>query len=294
MPEASRSSAEIAALEARLAALERELAELRAAGAKIMPGERLKLLGPLAGGLAHDFNNLLMIILGNAEIGLMDAAPQSPTEASLEQIRTAALRAAEFCRKMLAYAGRARLELRPANLSSLVSSLRDDLRAAVDTNVALECELDGELPGVEVDASQVKQLLMNLVSNAVEALAGAIVVRTGVMAADQSYLSGLIADRELPSGPYVFLEVADNGHGMNEDTAARICDPLFSTRGKTRGLGMTVAIGIVRAHHGALRVESALGRGATIRVLFPPAASVGHDFRIAPASCQLGAATPRR
>jgi PAS domain S-box-containing protein len=259
----------------------RDITEQKQLEKKIQHAQKLETLGVLAGGIAHDFNNLLMVILGNAEIGLMQAEPGSLTRSTLEQIQTAALRAAELCRQMLAYSGKSRLSTNPLDLSTLVREIGELLRVSVSKKAAIEYDLGDDLPPVEADATQLRQVVMNLITNASDALgdaAGTITLRTGALVADRPYLDSTYADGELPEGLYVFLDVVDDGHGMDDDTVNRIFDPFFSTKTKGRGLGMAAVWGIVRGHQGALRVDSKRGHGTAVRVLFPPSVTALREY----------------
>ncbi|MEE8558403.1 MAG: response regulator, partial [Myxococcota bacterium] len=178
----------------------------------------------------------------------------------------------DLTNQMLAYAGQGRVEIQPLNLSRLVNTIVHLLKVSVSKNAELRCELAEDLPAVEGDAGQLTQVVLNLITNASEALgdkAGVITVRTGVATVDAEYLSRTYLDEPLPEGPYTYLEVRDTGGGMRGETVTKIFDPFFSTKFTGRGLGLAVLLGIVRAHHGAISVESEQGHGSTFRVLFP-------------------------
>ncbi len=240
---------------------------------KLQETQRLESLGVLAGGVAHDFNNLLTVILGNTSLSRMQTADGSAVHSFLDQVDQAALRAADLCRQMLAYAGHGRFVVAPLDLSALVSGSGTLLRSVVSKKATLRLNVAPVLPSVIADAAQVRQILMNLVINASEALddrEGTIVVETGVMHADASYLTAARSFTELSPGSYVFLEVRDNGCGMTAEVQGRIFDPFFSTKFTGRGLGLAAVLGIVRAHGGALRVLSEPGQGTSLRLLLRP------------------------
>jgi PAS domain S-box-containing protein len=244
--------------------------ERRALEEQMRHAQKLESLGVLAGGIAHDFNNLLMGVLGNAGLALSELPSDSSARATVEQIETAALRAAELTNQLLAYAGKGRFVVEPLDLSRLVEEMAHLLSAAISKKAVLRYDLAEELPAVEADATQLRQVAMNLITNASEALgddSGLITVRTGVMEADRAYLAGTWAGDALEPGPYVYLEVADTGGGMDEETRARIFDPFFTTKFTGRGLGLAGVLGIVRSHEGAIRVETEPGRGTTVTVL---------------------------
>jgi PAS domain S-box-containing protein len=240
--------------------------------AQMQQAQKLESLGILAGGIAHDFNNLLTAILGHANLALMDLAPESPARESLREIDKATSRAAELCRQMLAYAGKGRFVVEPINLSRLVEELTRLLHVSISKKVLLRCQLAEGLPAVDADPAQLRQLAMNLVINAADAIGdtdGIITISTGTMQCDEDSLRGGQLSAPPIPGRYVYLEVIDTGCGMDAKTQARIFDPFFTTKFAGRGLGLAAVLGIVRSHQGALKVESELGRGTTFRVLFP-------------------------
>jgi PAS domain S-box-containing protein len=241
---------------------------------QLQHAQKLESLGVLAGGIAHDFNNLLTSILGSAELALLDLDGRHPVRERLAVIRDASVRASELCRQMLAYSGKGSFVVEPVDLSALVDGMRELLRVSVARRAALTSELGADLPTVRADATQLRQILLNLVINASEALgeaAGTVTIRTGVERCDRSVLRSGVLGEELSEGRYVWLEVLDTGCGMDEPTRARIFDPFFSTKFAGRGLGLASALGIVRSHRGTILVDSAPGRGSRFRVLLPAA-----------------------
>ncbi|EDY20647.1 multi-sensor hybrid histidine kinase [Chthoniobacter flavus Ellin428] len=239
---------------------------------KLQEGQKLESLGVLAGGIAHDFNNLLTGILGNASFARMDIPANSPAQPSLEQVEIAAQRAAELCKQMLAYSGKGRFVVQRLDLSSLVRETSDLLQVSISKNCVMKFALAEDLPAINADATQIRQIIMNLVINASEAIgdrSGSISVTTGVMDADRAYLSEAHLSPNIPEGEYAFLEVSDNGTGMTPETRAKIFDPFFTTKFTGRGLGLAAVLGIVRGHSGALKVNSEVGRGTIFKLLLP-------------------------
>jgi PAS domain S-box-containing protein len=239
---------------------------------QMMHAEKLKSLGVLAGGIAHDFNNLLTGILGNVSLA-QDALPlRSPIRAKLERIEEATLRAAELTNQMLAYSGRARFDMRPLDLNRLAGEMIKLLEAVISKKAVLAREFARDLPSIDADATQIRQVLMNLITNASDALgghSGSITVRTGVVEMTPGALELAHAVERLPAGTYVDLSVSDTGMGMDEATRERIFDPFFSTKFTGRGLGLAAVLGIVRGHRGAIEVKSAPGSGTTVKLLIP-------------------------
>ena len=239
---------------------------------RLIEAQKLESLGVLAGGIAHDFNNLLTGVLGYAGLIRRELPPGSSLEELVNGVENSAMRAAELCKQMLAYAGRGRFVIESVDLSGLVRESERLLRMSIGTKAALGLELGGDLPRVEGDAAQLRQVLIGLVANASESLGpqgGLITVATGLVRVDGDYFNGAHLSPKLPAGAYVYLDVTDTGCGMDADTRARIFDPFFSTKFTGRGLGLAAALGIVRSHKGALKVRSAPGEGSSFRLLLP-------------------------
>jgi len=252
--------------------LKRVERERRQLEAQMQHAQKLESLGVLAGGIAHDFNNLLVGVLGNAGLALMELPPESPARQSIEQIEAAARRAAELCKQMLAYSGKGRFVIQPLNLSSLVREMGHLLQAAIPKRITLKYDFAGDLPAVEGNANELRQVIMNLITNAAEAIGGEmgiITIRTGLLEADREYFITTYLAEDVPSGTYVCLEVSDTGCGMDEETKARIFDPFFTTKFTGRGLGLAAVLGIVRGHGGAIKIYSEPDRGTTFKVLLP-------------------------
>jgi PAS domain S-box-containing protein len=249
---------------------------------KLLETQKLESLGILAGGIAHDFNNLLTAMLGNACLARLDLPVGSGAHASLGEIEQAAQRAAELCKQMLAYAGRGRFVVQTLDLSALIDDAAPLLRASVAKNAGLRFELAARLPAVQADATQLRQILMNLVINASDALGGSpgtITLATGQLRGDHAYFSGARLAPPVPDCDYVFLEVSDTGCGMTPATIAKIFDPFFSTKFTGRGLGLAAVLGIVRGHRGSIKVYSEPGRGTTFRLLLPACEEAAEDLR---------------
>ena len=239
--------------------------------------QKLESLGVLAGGIANDFNNLLTGVLGNASLAMAQLSSGSPVRGRLHQIETAALRAAELTRQLLAYSGRGRFIVEAFSLNDLLQEMVYLLDTVVSRNARLKWHLAPSLPAVEGDETQIRQVVMNLMTNASDAIGsrdGIITISTGTVVADRVYLATTYLDDALPDGDYVYLEITDDGIGMDEDTVDRIFDPFFTTKFTGRGLGLAAVLGIVRGHQGAVKVFSELGQGTTVRVLLPASAKI--------------------
>jgi PAS domain S-box-containing protein len=235
--------------------------------------QKLESLGVLAGGIAHDFNNLLTPILGAAGLGLRELPADSPLREYFRKIQAAAARAAALTNQMLAYAGQRTLRVERLDLSTLVAEMQELLAASGSGKTPFDLYLAGDLPAVEGEAAQISQVIMNLVTNAVESLrdgTGRIAIRTGTVIVEAPLSTALFAE-SMTTGRHVYFEVADAGCGMEAETCARIFEPFFTTKFTGRGLGLAAVAGIVRAHRGAIEVESEPGRGTRFRILFPAA-----------------------
>jgi len=251
----------VAAVESRIA-LERRLLE----------SQRLESLGLMAGGVAHDFNNLLTIILGNASLALEEAEPGSLVHQSLGSIADTAHRAADLTRQMLAYSGRGKVRREPLDLNATLKSLTGLFESTVPKRIALDYQFAPDLPALDADPTQLQQIVLNLLTNAVEAIGdapGTVRVRTGAQRLSSEDIAHTFPDQALEAGPHLFLEVSDTGVGMDEETQRRVFDPFFTTKPTGRGLGLAAMQGIVRGHRGGIWLSSRPGRGSTFRVLLP-------------------------
>ena len=242
--------------------------------AQILHTQKLESLGVLAGGIAHDFNNLLMGIRGRAElIDMIDELPDDVREDVAGIIKTSD-QAAALCKQMLAYAGRGAIEVRTIDLSACAREIQDMLRVSVSRQVALELDLSKEPLTVAGDITQLRQIVLNLVTNASDAVeatghGGTVRVRTRRASLDRDWLSRQVVGSDLVDGDFAVLEVTDDGVGMDATTARQIFDPFFSSKGAGRGLGLASTLGVIRRHRGALALETKRGQGSTFEVAFP-------------------------
>ena len=271
-----RSSLDFIADAAHLAsiALERSRAEeeRRRLEARLRNTQKLESLGVLAGGIAHDFNNLLTAILGYVDLALTELDPKAPTAELLREAERGAQRAAELTNQMLAYSGKGRFVVEPVDVTSLIEDISLLLSITISKKTELRFDLDRRVPAVDADAAQLRQIVMNLIINAAEAIGdepGTIRISTGSKWCHPEDLAGSAFGETLPAGEFVFIEVADDGCGMSEETRARIFDPFFTTKFTGRGLGLSAVLGIVRGHSGALKVTSEQGKGSSFRIYLP-------------------------
>lgn len=246
--------------------------EQRAHSARRRQAQKLESLGLLAGGIAHDFNNLLTSILGNVELAMMDIPRHSPARDCLQDVQTSTQRAAELCNQMLAYAGKGKFLVQPINLSELVWEMCRLLAPKIPSSVSTRYLLTESLPLIEADVTQIRQVVMNLLTNAIEAIehrGGSITISTEAKPYDERTLLELAPEQRLEPGNYVVLQVTDTGSGMPPETMTKIFDPFFTTKFTGRGLGLAAVLGIVKAHQGAIHISSVLGQGTTVTVLLP-------------------------
>jgi PAS domain S-box-containing protein len=249
---------------------------------QLQQSQRLESLGVLAGGIAHDFNNILMAVLGNAELALSELPPSAPARGNLLEITRASRRATELCRQMLAYSGRGRFVIEPIDLRLLIEDMLNLLKSTISKKALLNLRLENDLPPLLGDASQISQVIMNLVINASEAIgerSGVITISTGAMECPREYLRDTYLDQSLPTGLYLTLEVSDTGVGMDKETQLRLFEPFFTTKFTGRGLGLSAVLGIVRGHKGALKLYSEPGKGTSFKLLFPVADVQGTQAR---------------
>lgn len=250
----------------------RDVREEREQKEKLEHMQRLESLGLLAGGIAHDFNNILTAVMGNAALASARVDDTSPAKDFLKRIEDSSHRAADLCKQMLAYSGKGKFVVKPINLSEMVKQMARLMEVSIDKNVVIKYYMADNLPAVEVDTAQLQQVILNLITNANEAMqgvSGVISFSTGLMHADAAYLQSSMTQDTLPEGRYVFLEVSDTGIGMDEATQKKMFDPFFTTKLSGRGLGMSAVLGIVRGHKGAIHCYSEPGKGTSFKVLFP-------------------------
>ena len=249
-----------------------DLTERKALEKKLFETQKLEGVGRLAGGIAHDFNNILVGILGNASLA-QDLLPrESPVNELLADVVKSAERAAHLTRQMLAYSGQGRYVVEPVSLSTLVRETTDLVLASISRKIELRLNLAPTLPKVHADAGQLRQVIMNLLTNAAEAIgenAGRVSVSTGVQHIDEEHIRRALEYADIPAGDYVYVEVSDTGCGMDESTRTKIFDPFFTTKFTGRGLGLAAVAGIIRGHRGAIQVVSSIGEGSMFRVLLP-------------------------
>ncbi|MBL0938340.1 MAG: response regulator [Gemmatimonadaceae bacterium] len=243
---------------------------------RMQEAQKLESLGLLAGGIAHDFNNLLGVIRANAEVARAELNGSAEPSLPLEHIEQATERAADLTRQMLAYAGMGRVTITRVDVAALVRGTASLLRAAVSKKVELRFELDETIPAVEGDATQLRQVVMNLISNAADAIGeadGVVTLRTIVRHVRDGDVTPAHGLESLAAGLYVVVEVADTGGGMSGETLRRIFDPFFTTKFVGRGLGLAAVIGILRAHRGAVDIVSEPGRGSLFSIYLPASAT---------------------
>ncbi|MDP1831667.1 MAG: CHASE domain-containing protein [Geothrix sp.] len=249
-----------------------DVTERRQAERALRQAQKLESLGVLAGGIAHDFNNLLTAILGNTEVAL-DRIPDDPVlRHALQRIEATTQRGSDLARQLLAYAGKGHFSIKPLDLNAIILEMGDLLSVSMSKKVALRQDLQPGLPPVEADSAQFQQVVMNLVINASEAIGdrpGSVTLRTRSMSYSRAELSATFPGQVLEPGPYVRMEVEDDGCGMDAETIGRIFDPFFTTKFTGRGLGLSAMLGIVRGHRAGIRVESTPGEGTLFILLFP-------------------------
>ena len=250
-----------------------DLTEVKRTQEEALARQKLESLGVLAGGIAHDFNNLLGGIHSVAELVEMDLAVGSAARDEIQKIKTAAIRGSEIVRVLMIYAGENQKDLNEAvDVSRLVEEMLQLLKVSISKQVVLRTDFGGDLPLVRGNAPQIRQVVMNLVLNASEAIGdtkGVITLTAAQVSGGRDLAPNNATD--LPPGDYVRIEVSDTGCGMPEEIRAKLFDPFFSTKFPGRGLGLAVVQGIVRDLGGAVNIVSAPGQGTVFQVLLPRA-----------------------
>ena len=254
----------------RTVGVTQDITDQKRAQEEILARQKLETVGTLASGIAHDFNNLLGGVLAHAELALAESAAGSHPETELTAIRDATIRGSEIVRQLMIYAGQETEVLDSVDLSRIVDEMVELLKFSVSKHALLTMDLDRNLPAIQAGAGQLRQIVMNLVTNASDAIGesdGVICVTTECVTVGQD--GPWFPSEDLPEGDYVRLEVSDTGCGMPEEIQARVFDPFFTTKSAGHGLGLAVVQGTVRSLQGTVRVESERGKGTTFEVLLP-------------------------
>jgi PAS domain S-box-containing protein len=239
---------------------------------QIMGAQKLAGLGKLLAGVSHDFNNILVGILGNADIALSDMTSMTPARSIVEDIRRSAIAGSELTSQMMAYSGGAETKAEPLFLNDFLKQMNPLLKSLISDHIELKFDYTENIPAIEADGTLFRQLIVNLVTNSVDAIGekpGVIHVRTGINRTDSRYMQTMDINTDLSEGYYVYIEVADTGSGFDGESRAKLFDPFFSTKANARGLGLAAVHGIVRSHNAAVRVQSEPDRGAAFKVFFP-------------------------
>ncbi len=243
---------------------------------RMLQTQKMESLGVLAGGIAHDFNNFLMGIMGNASLALLEIDETSQAGESIHAIIKAAQRSSDLCKQLLAYSGKGTFSTEPVKLSDVIIDMGHLLKASIGKNVQVDYRLAVDLPPVDADITQLRQVLMNLITNASEAIGqknGTISLVTGIAQGKEPWVKNLNHGLPLREGPYVYLQVVDDGCGMASDELEKIFDPFYSTKFLGRGLGLAAVLGIVRGHDGVLNVESEKNKGTTFSLFLKASCS---------------------
>jgi two-component system, chemotaxis family, CheB/CheR fusion protein len=247
-----------------------DITDLKRTQEEDMARRKLESVGTLAGGIAHDFNNLLGGVLAHSELALQDISAGALPEEELRRIRAAAIRGAEIVRQLMIYAGRESESLELVDASQIVEEMLELLRVSVSKHAVVETHLGKDLPAVQANAAQLRQVVMNLIINASEAIGdrdGVIRVTTRIAKVCRN--PSRMASEPRAEGDYLQLEISDTGGGMTPETQARVFDPFFTTKATGHGLGLAVVQGIVRSIGGTIRLTSTPGEGTAFQILLP-------------------------
>jgi len=255
-----------------LLSVTRDITDRRLAEDALRQSQKLESLGLLAGGIAHDFNNLLTVVLGNLNLAQMNLPDDARAQPYLANMEATVLRATELTKQMLAYSGRGHFLVKPQDLNEVVREVTHLLEVSISKKIHLKFELEPGLPAIQADAAQVQQVVMNLVTNASDAIGdreGIIHLSTARCVFGERELHTTFRGESLEPGPYVLLEVSDTGGGMSQEVMTRIFDPFFTTKATGRGLGLSAMLGILRGHGAGLNITSEVAQGSTFRICFP-------------------------
>ncbi len=247
---------------------------------QVQHSQKLESLGVLAGGIAHDFNNILVSIRGYADLALQKLSDGAAERDYINEVITGAERATELANQMLAYSGKGRSEVRMINLNELVREMAGLLQVSTAKKSALKYDFADGMPAIEGDSTQVRQVIMNLITNASESIgdeSGIITVTTGIARRDGADSADDQTAHDEPGQEFVYLQVTDTGCGMDESTRQKMFEPFFTTKFAGRGLGMAAVYGIVRGHGGSIEVRSEVNEGTSVKVLFPVSAGRAAD-----------------
>ena len=251
---------------------EKAEADRRKIEKQMQQAQKLESLGVLGGGIAHDFNNLLMGMLGHADLALTQMNEGDPARKNVEEVVASAQRAADLANQLLAYSGEGKFVVETVNLSNVVKEMSSLLEVSISKKAVLEFQLEQDIPAIKCDTTQIRQVIMNLIVNASDALeddSGSISIATGAVHRTAEDFADTYLGPKLPGGQYVYVRITDTGTGMDEDTRGRIFDPFFTTKFAGRGLGLAAVMGIVRGHSGAITLDSTAGKGTTFTVYLP-------------------------
>jgi len=244
-------------------------------------------LAVMAGGMAHDFNNILMLIEGSAELARQEVGNDSPVASFLNKINESTRNAAQLCRRMLAFSGRSSVVIDSLHINHVLEAARPLIKSISSSDVNVEYEMGADIPAFMADASDVQQVILQLVKNGIEACGGkggTVRIKTGSEYFDGRPVTNLVMDEDPPSGWHVFISIADNGCGMDASMIGKLFDPFFTTKFTGRGMGLPAVRGIVRSCKGKLLLTSRLERGTTIKVLFPVSTTMRAKSTNGPAS----------
>ncbi len=269
-----------------------DLTDLRRAQEEALERQNLESLGVMAGGIAHDFNNLLGGVLAYAELAQAKLTGGASAEDELQHVRAVAIRGAEIVRQLMIYAGHERGVMEPVDVSAIVGEMLELLKVSISKRATLKTHLPAGLPAVQANPAQIRQVVMNLVTNASEAIGEQngiieVIAKPVALSADTA-----IGTDILPRGDYLRLEVSDTGQGMSAETLSRIFDPFFTTKFAGRGMGLAVVRAVVRSHGGAISASSAPGQGTQFQIWLPCASGAIPAPRTLPV--KVSAAEPSR
>ena len=259
--------------EDRVLGIARDITERKKLESQLRQAEKMEVVGTLAGGIAHEFNTLMTTVMGNADLALMSTGKDDPLREELEDIKSAGKRAADLTRQILAFSRKQMRQTKILDLNEVLADSEETLKHLITENVELKSIFESSLLPVDMDPNQIEQMVVNMVSNAGDAMptGGTLTIGTANVDLDENFFRDLAVE-ELP-GSYVMLSVTDTGSGMDAKTQEQMFDPFYTTReiGQGTGLGLSMVYGIVKQNEGVITVDSEIGQGTAFKIYLPVA-----------------------
>ena len=259
--------------------LKREFEKRRELEEQLRQAQKMEAIGNLTGGIAHDFNNILGVIIGNSEIAMLDLPQESEPYQSFEEIKTAAIRARDIVRQLLSFSRKSVRVCKPMLLQTVLQESLTFMRSTIPSSIEIEREFLEEKTVIDGDPTGIYQIMVNLCTNAAQAMEDGPGTLTITLDTIDAFLAGVDKKQFPESGKFARIMVSDTGKGIPEEHLHQIFDPYFTTKdiGKGTGIGLSVVHGIVKGHKGVISVESRQGEGTVFTLLLPMASNLSEE-----------------